>query len=138
MNEMTHHPIYYGGEDNLYETIKVIEAWGLNFHLGNTVRYISRAGKKDDNKLEDLRKAVWYLLREINRLNREPVHKPEPMPTSSAPVPAPSAEGEKVFGTLAWIDDEDTTKSKTGRVHRRVALQRVPRRKGKKVKGKKR
>ena len=42
-NEMVNHPQHYGGEDNLYEAIKVIEAWDLDFHLGNTVKYISRA-----------------------------------------------------------------------------------------------
>ena len=49
------HPPHYGG-DNPYETIKVIEAWGLGFHLGNVVKYVARAGKKDD-ALEDLKKA---------------------------------------------------------------------------------
>jgi hypothetical protein len=61
------HPQHYGG-DNPYETIKVIEAWQLNFHLGNVVKYISRAGKKGD-KIEDLRKAMWYLQREIDNLS---------------------------------------------------------------------
>lgn len=59
------HPDYYGG-DTVYEAIKVIEAWKLNFNLGNTVKYLSRAGKKDPAKvLEDLEKARWYLTREI-------------------------------------------------------------------------
>jgi len=57
---------YYGGKDNPYEAIKVIEAWGLEFALGNVLKYISRAGKKDKaKKLEDLKKAKWYLEREI-------------------------------------------------------------------------
>ena len=55
------HPNHYGGEDNPYEAIKVIEAWDLNFNLGNVVKYISRAGKKD------LEKALWYLKREIEK-----------------------------------------------------------------------
>lgn len=61
------HPVHYGGADNPYEAIKVIEAWGLGFCLGNTVKYIARAGKKI-NTLEDLEKAAWYLNREIARL----------------------------------------------------------------------
>lgn len=61
------HPSHYGGESNPYEAIKVIEAWGLGFNLGNVVKYISRAGKKG-NKLEDLKKAQWYLQREIEKL----------------------------------------------------------------------
>jgi hypothetical protein len=66
--EAVNHPAHYGGADNPYEAIKVIEAWGMNFNLGNTVKYISRAGKKDD-VLQDLKKARWYLDREI--ANRE-------------------------------------------------------------------
>jgi len=62
--EAVNHPAHYGGADNLYEAIKVIEAWGLGFSLGNCVKYISRAGKKG-SRLEDLQKALWYLQREI-------------------------------------------------------------------------
>lgn len=63
------HPPHYGGGDNPYEVIKVIEAWGLGFCLGNTVKYIGRAGKKGP-LLEDLQKAAWYLKREIERMQR--------------------------------------------------------------------
>ena len=69
--EQINHPAHYGG-DTTYEAIKVIEAWGLGFALGNAVKYISRAGKKSDDALSDLRKAAWYLRREIDRLEREP------------------------------------------------------------------
>ena len=68
--EKVNHPNHYGGEDNIYEAIKVIEAWDLGFNLGNTLKYISRAGKKI-NKLEDLEKASWYINREINKLKNE-------------------------------------------------------------------
>ena len=65
------HPQHYGGKDNPYEVIKVIEAWGLNnsFNLGNCVKYIGRLGKKGD-PLEDLKKARWYLDREISNLEK--------------------------------------------------------------------
>ena len=67
--EMVKNPIHYGGADNVYEAIKVIEAWDLGFHLGNTVKYISRAGKKDPAKeIEDLKKAMFYLERKIKNL----------------------------------------------------------------------
>jgi hypothetical protein len=67
--EYVNHPVHYGGEDNMYEAIKVIEAWELDFHLGNTVKYISRAGKKGgDKELQDLKKALWYLQRKIDNL----------------------------------------------------------------------
>jgi len=63
------HPDYYGGKDNPYEAIKVIEAWDLGFNLGNVVKYVSRAGKKYvGHNLEDLEKARWYLDREISKL----------------------------------------------------------------------
>lgn len=63
------HPPHYGGADNPYEAIKVINAWNLSFALGNTVKYICRAGKKKRaTRLEDLRKARWYLDEEIQRL----------------------------------------------------------------------
>lgn len=68
MIEHVNHPQHYGG-DNTYEAIKVIEAWGLDFCLGNTVKYISRAGKKDaDKTIQDLEKAKWYLERKISQL----------------------------------------------------------------------
>jgi hypothetical protein len=70
--EMVNHPNHYGGEDNPYEAIKVIEAWDLDFHLGNTVKYISRAGKKEsDKELQDLRKAAWYLQHHIETLEKK-------------------------------------------------------------------
>jgi hypothetical protein len=70
--EQVNHPSHYGGAENPYEAIKVINAWELNFELGNTVKYISRAGKKDPNKkIEDLEKAMWYLNYEINKLKQE-------------------------------------------------------------------
>lgn len=66
-NEAVNHPDHYG--KGAYETINVIEAWGLNFCLGNAVKYISRAGKKDPSKeLEDLEKAAWYIQRRIQEL----------------------------------------------------------------------
>ena len=72
MSEQVNHPNHYGGKDNPYEAIKVIEAWDLSFCLGNTVKYISRAGKKNPNAtIEDLEKAKWYLDREINNLKKD-------------------------------------------------------------------
>lgn len=71
--DFVNNPSHYGGADNIYETIKVIRAWGIdkNFCLANTVKYISRAGKKDPKTyLEDLKKAAWYLQDEINELEK--------------------------------------------------------------------
>lgn len=70
--DQVNHPAHYGGEENVYEAIKVIEAWSLDFCLGNTVKYISRAGKKNSDKLlEDLEKARWYLDRRIEQIKRK-------------------------------------------------------------------
>jgi hypothetical protein len=63
-NSSVIHPQHYGGKNNPYEAIKVIEAWEVGFNLGNTLKYISRAGKKD-NIIQDLEKALFYLDREI-------------------------------------------------------------------------
>lgn len=64
------HPAHYGGADNPYEAIKVIDAWGLGFSLGNAVKYICRAPHKG-TQLEDLQKARWYLDHEISRLEAQ-------------------------------------------------------------------
>lgn len=72
VDQNVQHPIYYGGADDPYEAIKVIEAWNLGFHLGNTVKYISRAGKKDGNSAtQDLKKALFYLNRKIELLEKQ-------------------------------------------------------------------
>lgn len=66
--EAVNHPAHYGGEDNPYETIKIIEALDLTFHTGNAAKYLLRAGRKPGTPyVEDLRKAAWYLQREIER-----------------------------------------------------------------------
>jgi len=62
--EKVNHPSHYGGESNIYEAIKIIEAYDLNFSLGNVIKYTLRAGKKM-NEIEDLEKAKWYLERHI-------------------------------------------------------------------------
>ncbi len=58
--EKIDHPDHYGGKDNPYEAIKVIENWGLGFNLGNTLKYINRAEKKQKS-LEDLKKGQMVL-----------------------------------------------------------------------------
>lgn len=69
LNDAVNNPVHYGGKDNIYETIKVIRAWKMNFSLGNAIKYISRAGKKDKNKtIEDLEKAIFYINEEIQHL----------------------------------------------------------------------
>ena len=62
-----HPPHYHAG--SVYEAIRVIEAWGLGFHLGNAVKYICRANLKD-NRLQNLQKARWYIDREIQNIEK--------------------------------------------------------------------
>lgn len=63
-------PDYYKSEDGKLEAFDVIDAFSLNFNLGNAFKYIVRAGKKY-NKVNDLRKAVTYLNREIEKAEKE-------------------------------------------------------------------
>lgn len=66
-NNNVNHPSYY--TTGKIEVIDFIEDKELNYHRGNAIKYIVRAGKKDPRKeIEDLQKAVWYLNREIERL----------------------------------------------------------------------
>lgn len=67
MSDNVNHPSHY--TDGKIEVIDFIEDKKLGFHLGNAIKYICRAGKKDPAKeVEDLQKAEWYLHREIQRL----------------------------------------------------------------------
>ena len=70
MTDVVNHPNHYAeGWSNGAEVIDITE--NLNFNRGNAVKYIARAGKKDSAKeLEDLRKAEWYLSREIERFTK--------------------------------------------------------------------
>lgn len=69
MKEKVDHPDHYNV--GKIEVIDAIEDWGLDFCLGNVVKYISRAGHKDPNKVvEDLKKAAWYLQRKIDFLEK--------------------------------------------------------------------
>lgn len=64
---------HYGGEDNPHEPIKIIEYYDLSFHLGNVIKYVLRSDYKIQNingKIEDLKKAIWYLGREIENLEK--------------------------------------------------------------------
>ncbi|KJF41258.1 MAG: DUF3310 domain-containing protein [Clostridiales bacterium] len=67
MSNTVEHPSHYN--IGKYEVIDVINDWRLNFQLGNAIKYIARAGRKDPSKtVEDLEKARFYIDYEINRL----------------------------------------------------------------------
>jgi len=66
-HEYVHHPDHYHKESGI-EVIDAIDAWNLDFCLGNAVKYISRSGHKDRNKTEqDLQKSIWYILRYLGK-----------------------------------------------------------------------
>ena len=67
--EMVDHPSHYQTSSGI-EVIDVIEAFNLNFRLGNCAKYILRAGHNDDI-LQDLKKAKWYLEREIATIEKD-------------------------------------------------------------------
>lgn len=64
---VVNHPSHYQSGNGL-EAIDVIEAFKLDFHLGNSVKYILRSGKKE-NEVQDLKKAVWYLSRYLKNVH---------------------------------------------------------------------
>ena len=63
--ERINHPEHYQGKK--FEVIDIIDDYNLSFSLGNVIKYVLRAGKKED-AVEDLKKARWYLTREIDDL----------------------------------------------------------------------
>lgn len=70
MSDAVNHPAHY--TDGKIEVIDFIEDKKLNYHRGNALKYLCRAGKKDPAKeVEDLQKAIWYINREIQRLEAQ-------------------------------------------------------------------
>lgn len=66
LQKQVDHPAHYGGADNPFEPIKIIDYYKLNFHLGNVIKYVLRSGKKNGNpSVLDLKKARFYLELEI-------------------------------------------------------------------------
>ena len=67
-DEEINHPKHYNSHGSGIECIQVVEHMGFN--LGNAIKYIWRAGEKDPDAIKDLKKAKWYIEREIKRLGR--------------------------------------------------------------------
>jgi hypothetical protein len=93
MADAVNHPAHYGGEDNPYEVIKVLEAWDLvlakGFCWGNLIKYTARAGAKNA-AIEDRQKAAWYAARLVE-IEQKILAQPEPtrkIPWSE-PLPPP-------------------------------------------------
>lgn len=86
-NDPVNRPKHY--TDGKIEVIDFIEDKKLGFHLGNSVKYIARAGKKDPSKeIEDLKKAQWYLNRRIENLENEKKLQPIISMTNAVPIVA--------------------------------------------------
>jgi len=67
MTDMVNHPTHYISHPSGVETIQITEH--MNFCLGNAIKYIMRSELKG-KQVEDLKKAIWYINREIDRLER--------------------------------------------------------------------
>ena len=67
-HDAVNHPSHYTEHPSGVECIQITEH--MNFCLGNAVKYIWRAGLKNDNAIEDLKKARWYVDRELERLTK--------------------------------------------------------------------
>lgn len=105
---MTNHdpidsPAHYA-EGRQYEPIDVIADWELNYHLGNCLKYVSRAGRKL-NQLEDLKKARWYLDREIQTL--EAVQPRVTYEDVLEAVTAEAAAGQELLNEYGVLDVDD-------------------------------
>ncbi len=100
MSKSVNHPSHYNS--GKIEVIEAIEDWKLSFHLGNAVKYTARAGKKDPTKtIEDLEKAIWYLKREIERLQAAKEGREVKRPNDMNPrdvTPLPNHGGAGGFG----------------------------------------
>lgn len=98
------HPAHYNAHPAGIECIDVVEH--LNFNVGNAIKYLWRAGHKTDDPTDDLRKAAWYVQREIDRIGRL-----VPPPPGDAPL-------------TAWTDTQVYTEVNrhAGQVLRRFGL----------------
>ena len=67
MEDNVHHPKHYTSHPSGIECIQITEHH--NFCIGNAIKYLWRAGLKGSSEVEDLQKAIWYINREIQRIN---------------------------------------------------------------------
>lgn len=68
MSDSVNHPKHYTAHPSGVECIEVAEHYGFN--IGNAIKYLWRAGIKSESPIEDLKKAAWYVNREIEKLTR--------------------------------------------------------------------
>jgi Protein of unknwon function (DUF3310) len=68
MSDTVNHQSHYNSHPSGVECIAIVEHFGFN--VGNAIKYLWRAGLKSSDPLDDLRKAAWYITREIDRLSK--------------------------------------------------------------------
>lgn len=97
-------------EGRTIEPIDVIEDWKLSFHLGNALKYLSRAGRKG-SEVEDINKAIWYMRRHVQFLNTfgyDPVIAAKPVPDlfrqpyPLGPTPVPKGWWSNPNSRINW------------------------------------
>ena len=117
------HPTHYNS--GRIEVIEAIEDWGLNYHRGNAVKYIARAGKKDpspEKEIEDLRKSAWYIQRAIENIQAQREGRESLKPNSMPSVADPSfrkLEGE-------WVQVEIDGKAVAAFVPEKIESEILP------------
>lgn len=85
-SDMVNHPTHYTSHPSGVETIQITEH--MNFCLGNAIKYIMRSEHKG-KQIEDLKKAIWYLNREIDRLERSNIGENDVTKNTSSPYLPP-------------------------------------------------
>ena len=104
-HDAVNHPKHY--TDGKYECIDFIESWGLGFHLGNAVKYITRAGKKDPEKTkEDLEKAIWYVKRARTYDNPHVYYASPVISCCGDPLGISTEKAEKKIDAYDYICDK--------------------------------
>jgi hypothetical protein len=63
--ELVNRPAHYQADNGQFQVVDVIEQFGLNAHQAHAMTYTLRAGRKDNNIVQDKRKALWWLVRDL-------------------------------------------------------------------------
>lgn len=69
MSDMVNHPPHYTSHPSGIECIEITQH--LDFCIGNAIKYLWRAGLKGEAKVEDMKKAIWYINRKIELVEKE-------------------------------------------------------------------
>lgn len=120
MKDNVNHPSHYA-EGRKYEPIKVINDWDLDFNLGNTVKYISRAGRKGD-KLEDLEKALFYLKEAINNEKELISKETEPAFKVGDKIKYLTNGGLHYYGVIRSVNEDSYIIEITSKVFYKIEL----------------